>query len=333
MGLPTSAEMQLLQTAQPRWYPPPAAVRRAEAPLRGVTTRFRFIPEPDDRILRMTRHVALIERRCIADGTGFARASQAQSCALIALHLAPLRLAFSGRAVEVVTPNHLSLHAPGSIHAREMISAQGELSECIALSPTLLRQVSATHGLGGNEPEAALFANAFAPCNAAAFIAHRRLFALARARSSALDSRAIERMVTVIALEGLRGARQRAVVEQKERSARRRPDCRRRRERVEAAKILLASEFLAEEPVSGLASRLRCSEGHLSRAFHALTGYRLVEYRTELRLRRGLVEIEKTGSDLADVALQLGFVSHSHFSSTMRQRFGFTPTDYLRSLR
>lgn len=331
MGLSISGEMQSLQTVQPRWYPLPSAARHAEAPMPAREPRFRFLPEPGDRILRMSKHVALIQRSGAAHDGGFARPRQAQSCALIALHLAPLRLTIGDHAAEIVTSNHLSLHAPGSTYSRKPVDARGEFAECIALSPQFLRRIRAEHGLNANASDAALFAHAFAPCSARSFMALRRLFALARERSGGLDSQTMERMVAGIAIEALRGAQERAAVERKERNARRRSERVQRRQRVEEAKVLLANEF-AESSMSGLAARLRCSEGHLSRVFHTLTGYRLVEYRTELRLRRGLVQIERTGSDMADIAAQLGFVSHSHFSSTLRKRFGVTPTEYLRAM-
>jgi len=77
---------------------------------------------------------------------------------------------------------------------------------------------------------------------------------------------------------------------------------------------------------------LRCSRGHLSRAFHALTGYRPVEYRNELRLRRGLTLMEEFGNSSEEIAAKMRFVNRSHFSRTVRKRFGITPTEYVRSL-
>jgi AraC-like DNA-binding protein len=52
----------------------------------------------------------------------------------------------------------------------------------------------------------------------------------------------------------------------------------------------------------------------------------LHSFKTEVRLRRGLEMLGDSTSHLSRIALELGFSSHSHFSDTLRRRFGKTPT-------
>ncbi len=290
----------------------------------GASAPFRFLPAPGDVILRMTKQVALVRRRLAAGDAGFAQVAEPQSCVLIGFHRTTLRIVVDAHT-GVVGPNHMSLHAPGSTWAREAVEAQGEASDCIALSPALLRRIRAAHGLGENVSDAALFAHPFAPCTPAAFLAQRRLFAATRERLQ-LDSQAIEAAVWKIAGEALRGAQRQADARQ----SMGRLD--RAHSLVEAAKMLIARGFMAELPLNEIALRLHCSRGHLSRTFHALTGYKPIEYRNELRLRHGLALMEEFGSSSETIAAKLSFVNRSHFSRTVQKRLGMTPTEYIRNL-
>jgi transcriptional regulator GlxA family with amidase domain len=64
--------------------------------------------------------------------------------------------------------------------------------------------------------------------------------------------------------------------------------------------------------------------------FHAATGFKLCEYRQELRLRKGLFLLEESGLEIGDIAVQVGFASHSHFTSAFHRRFGVNPSEFLR---
>ena len=71
---------------------------------------------------------------------------------------------------------------------------------------------------------------------------------------------------------------------------------------------------------------------HLARVFKARTGFSLHAYRNQLRLRAALERLAEPGVDLIDIALDLGFSSHSHFTDTFRRSFGKTPSVVRESL-
>jgi AraC family transcriptional regulator len=71
---------------------------------------------------------------------------------------------------------------------------------------------------------------------------------------------------------------------------------------------------------------------HLARIFKVRTGFSLHTYRTQLRLRAALERLREPGLDLIDIALDLGFSSHSHFTETFRRSFGKTPSAVRESL-
>ena len=55
-------------------------------------------------------------------------------------------------------------------------------------------------------------------------------------------------------------------------------------------------------------------------------------YRLDLRLRAAMERIGDASADLSRLSLELGFSSHSHFTSVFRTRFGMTPSACRRSL-
>ena len=64
---------------------------------------------------------------------------------------------------------------------------------------------------------------------------------------------------------------------------------------------------------------------YLTQVFRAVEGIPLHGYLTQLRLARALVKLSQA-DDLTELALELGFSSHSHFSARFHSAFGTTPS-------
>lgn len=75
-----------------------------------------------------------------------------------------------------------------------------------------------------------------------------------------------------------------------------------------------------------LAAVIGVSPHHLSRQFHAETGLTLRQHRSRFRVRLALNRLAMGCGDLSAVAYELGFADHAHFTRTVRQQLGFTPT-------
>jgi AraC family transcriptional regulator len=60
--------------------------------------------------------------------------------------------------------------------------------------------------------------------------------------------------------------------------------------------------------------------------FRAHTGGTIQRYRSQLRLRRSLSLLAEDGRDVLDVAVALGYSSHSHFTRAFHAAFGVTPS-------
>jgi AraC-like DNA-binding protein len=99
----------------------------------------------------------------------------------------------------------------------------------------------------------------------------------------------------------------------------------------ERAKALLAPD---RQPIGlvSLARQLAVSPAYLSAAFRRAEGVSLVRYQLRLRLVRALAALPHT-EDLAALALELGFSSHSHFTTAFRTTLGLTPSQYRRQVR
>ncbi len=81
------------------------------------------------------------------------------------------------------------------------------------------------------------------------------------------------------------------------------------------------------EPISlgELAAATGYSVFHACRVFRATTGTTIHGFRRELRLHHALARILDGDEPLADIALAIGFASHSHLTNQFRARFGIPP--------
>jgi len=94
---------------------------------------------------------------------------------------------------------------------------------------------------------------------------------------------------------------------------------------VEHTKEIMARSPGRLLPLERIAREAHYSRFHLLRAFHARTGYTMHQYHLHLRLRRSLGPL-LAGVAVADIALELGFQGHSHFTARFRRAFGETPS-------
>lgn len=70
---------------------------------------------------------------------------------------------------------------------------------------------------------------------------------------------------------------------------------------------------------------MHCSSFHLARQFRGITGTSVSAYLLRLRLGLASQRLAEGDDDLARLANDLGFASHSHFSARFRSVFGVSP--------
>jgi AraC-like DNA-binding protein len=96
---------------------------------------------------------------------------------------------------------------------------------------------------------------------------------------------------------------------------------------VDRAKLLLASDPTRRWTLAEIASEVGGSPVYLTQAFKQVEGMPLYRYHLRLRLARAL-DLIADCEDVAALALDLGFSSHSHFSAAFRQAYGRTPSEF-----
>ncbi len=102
--------------------------------------------------------------------------------------------------------------------------------------------------------------------------------------------------------------------------------------RVEAARRRIAGSFREPVPLRDLFSPLGEPHYEICRAFGRVLGWTPHRYREELRLRAALEEIPAAAGSLTDLALSLGYSSHSHFTERFRRATGLAPSEWARRI-
>ena len=164
----------------------------------------------------------------------------------------------------------------------------------------------AVHELAGDR---ARFPRRYLPLTARAAIAHDALL------DRAADPLATHELALALVGEAFAGA------------FTPRPVSRPLRDAVHAVRETLAARYADRLRLDALADAVDLSPWHLSRSFRAVLGVRLHDYLTRVRLLAVLERMRGADRpDLAAIALDVGFSSHSHMGTAFRRFFGAPPT-------
>lgn len=96
---------------------------------------------------------------------------------------------------------------------------------------------------------------------------------------------------------------------------------------VDRVKLVLASDLARRWTLAEIAAEVRGSPVYLTQVFQQVEGLPLYRYQLRLRLGRAL-DLLPQYDDLTALGLDLGFSSHSHFSASLRQMYGRSPSEF-----
>ncbi len=96
----------------------------------------------------------------------------------------------------------------------------------------------------------------------------------------------------------------------------------------ERARAELFQRFREPLQLADLARTAHASPFHLCRIFKRASGLSVHRYQTRLRLLEGLDALVERDVPLAELALDLGFSSHSHFTDAFRRELGMAPSAF-----
>lgn len=102
----------------------------------------------------------------------------------------------------------------------------------------------------------------------------------------------------------------------------------RSRQQLEAIRVAMLQNPEINWSLASLAGSVESSPFHLTRMFHKQLGVPLHRYLLSSRIARSLDLLLDTNLEITSIALDLGFSSHSHFSSAFRRMVGTTPSAF-----
>ena len=249
------------------------------------------------------------EFHCPPDDPAWRESNLIQSRApLLVFPWQPVGIRQTGRPRVLATPNLVMLYNPAQEFERELRDARGD--SCIYITihePALAELERATSVVADGR-----LARTYVPCAPSSYLQQHVLGR--RLRAHAIDPLGAEEATWSLVSHVL--ATQPAAQAAK----------RTHYELAEAAKERIVATLDHSLSLAELGKQLGVSPFHLARTFRAQTGFTLHQYRTQLRLRRALVELGRDARDLTRLAFDLGFASHSHFTDTFRREFGVPPS-------
>ena len=222
----------------------------------------------------------------------------------------------AGERTVVADRNTVMFYNRHQSYTRGALSPVGDRCDWFAVPAEAAIDAVAAHDPGAVDRPDRPFGFSDGPCSAAIYARQRR--AVQAGARPGTDEEILDLLREVVA--AAHRARGRSPVAPSPRAIRA------RRELVDAARSLVAVHYRERPSLADVAGRLRVSPFHLSRAFKEQTGTGLQQHVTQLRLRRALELVEDPRCSLTEIALDLGFSSHSHFTAAFHRAFAEPPS-------
>jgi AraC family transcriptional regulator len=284
-----------------------------------------------ERVLKRTLLFAVGEVRCPPTHPLFKMGGGPQSCPYIDFMRSSVIRATDSHRAAVLTPNCANFQNVGSTYRRQILDERGDFNDWIAVSPSFLSELSADRGSSSNAADGIFFDKAFAPITPRQYMAQRHINE-ALLKDPDLSDLAFDEYLARLVPSVVNNADRHWQKQMKPKSNLR-PVCERhRRDAVEAVKERLAKEYWISHSLADLARSAHCSISKLVRIFRIETGLSLHAYQRHVRIRMSLQLLKDSRCDLSDIAVQLGFANHSHFTTVFRRQFGITPSEFKRDL-
>ena len=282
-----------------------------------------------DRLLCVEDGIALGTFRASPRDAVFS-GSERLSCCYLVFPRTASEIHLERGPAAVHTPVNVVAYNAGDSYRRFAVSTRGDASDYIAVDESCMRQLLLREfgdlpcGRGGTF----LFDRFSTVQTRSLFLRQRRLFdrLLARTLTDAdprpaaapdLREDILDVLLSALAT-GLAGPLQPPTL-----------PASRQKSIAEEVKRHVGRRFCEKVDLDELATLAGVSAGHLARIFRREVGLSIHRFVVELRLRESL-ELLPEMRNIADVAAQLGFTHHSHFTSAFGKAFGTTPSDYLR---
>jgi len=222
-----------------------------------------------------------------------------------------------GERAFVSNPNNVVFYNRGQIYVRNAISAEGDRCDWFGVDLVIAQDVVGSFDPGFESRPERPFRFARGWSDAQTYLLQRRLFEQVSG-GTATDPLAVEEIVITLL--------ERVVSSAYGTCAARHTRYKEQNDVVHYLERVLSEQWAEDLTLADIAREAGMSLYHVCRMFRSATGTTLHQYRHELRLRWSLEGVIESRRPLVDIALDAGFSSHSHFTSSFRRQFALTPS-------
>lgn len=238
-----------------------------------------------------------------------------------------VEIAQSGRRKVVANANCATFYNAGTPYRRALIDPRGDNCVYLVLPDAVWRDVVAHYDPAHRDGDEARgpFRFASGPVPAALRLRYHRLMQVLDATRGAASADPLYVEEQVVALGA--GLVAHAASHLGGRNAGRTggPTADRHDEAVRALEAAVCRRYRTHASLAELAADAGLSAFHAARLFRRHTGLTIHQYRDQLRLRAALPRLGE-GGRIDEIALDLGYANHSHFTDRFRQTFGVPPS-------
>jgi AraC family transcriptional regulator len=220
----------------------------------------------------------------------------------------------------IANPNVVMFYNKDQEYYRKAISERGDRCEWYAFHPQILLDALGTYDPAVVEHFERPFTFAFGPSHPGSYLQQRLVFRHI-SESITPDPLFIEETMLCVLQHVLGLAYQRWALPSRRVTRRAKHNM----EIVRSVQLLLAARFQEHLTLEDIAAEINYSPYHLAHIFRQQTGQTIHAYLNQIRLRTAL-DFLQSDVDLTQLALKLGFSSHSHFTQAFRQTFGTLPS-------
>lgn len=234
-------------------------------------------------------------------------------------------LKMSGQDPFVGSPNIAIFYNQDTIYERSQLTEEGDCCEYFQFNRSLILEILKNYDAAIHEKEKKLFHFTHSFVDKSIFLQQRHLLQLINQPTPAstlqIDEIAIEVLECLVEQS----------FSQKGCKLKKRGDTRTaHRHLAFEVQKLMATHFDQKLTLQKIAKKLYVSPYHLSRLFRQETGRPLYQYLEQLRLRNAFERLGDYAHDLNQLALDIGYANHSHFTAAFRKHFGYAPSQWVK---
>ena len=271
-----------------------------------------------DRIVFDSGLVRIGAFRCHPDHPSFHDSGPARNCCFVFPRTA-VEIQHEHERAFVANPNVVTFYNQGQAYLRHAVTIEGDRCDWFGVEIDVVQDVVRAFDptIEAHSERPFNFTRRWA--DAATYLSQRKLF-----------EQVVAGVVTepLIVEESIVGLLERVVRSAYKTTAIARSSIagQKQRDMVHHLEFVLSREWGERLSLRDLANEVGISVYHLCRTFRRATGSTLHQYRQKLRVRWSLESVMESSRSLVDIALDAGFCSHSHYTSSFRQEFSQTPS-------